>query len=392
MQKTIFLLLTACYLFSCSPKPKQNTSTTQTDTTQMVAKLQDSLSKVAQIAEQEEQKKQEEAKIAEQEEQKKQEESKMKLPKVQSLKLFPKTTFIQTLESPLQKNKNQIYTASLGYAWEKMRKTLKDSIQIRDTYTALKQLNKSKSYKGSLDKKEVKTEVKISGDIIEVMAYFRKSLRFLYPFGANTEITFGEKVVKAFRMGSEHDNMKIRYYKDDEHFVVQLLCKDSEQEIILAKGITELPTFAERIAMLNKIMALGAKESKWEANQWKYEYNSSWDRFLVPCLSFNVENREKTLEGSKFFVNKEEYDLIKAYLQVAVVLNENGMEMESKSEISVKGATKAVKEVEEKPKPKKLIFDKPFLLIAKRKEAANPYLALWINNTELMQLAGKEGK
>ena len=38
----------------------------------------------------------------------------------------------------------------------------------------------------------------------------------------------------------------------------------------------------------------------------------------------------------------------------------------------------------EKPKPKKLVFDKPFLILLKRTNAKNPYFGLWTTNTELM--------
>ena len=39
----------------------------------------------------------------------------------------------------------------------------------------------------------------------------------------------------------------------------------------------------------------------------------------------------------------------------------------------------------ERPTPKKLIFDKPFLLVFKKKEFENPYFMAWINNSELMK-------
>jgi hypothetical protein len=31
-----------------------------------------------------------------------------------------------------------------------------------------------------------------------------------------------------------------------------------------------------------------------------------------------------------------------------------------------------------------MVFDKPFLLIMKRKDATNPYFGLWVSNAELM--------
>ena len=44
----------------------------------------------------------------------------------------------------------------------------------------------------------------------------------------------------------------------------------------------------------------------------------------------------------------------------------------------------AIEEELEKPKPKKMIFNRPFLILLKRAESKNPYFGLWIANTELM--------
>lgn len=38
----------------------------------------------------------------------------------------------------------------------------------------------------------------------------------------------------------------------------------------------------------------------------------------------------------------------------------------------------------ELPVPKKMFFDKPFLLLMQRKNAPNPYFVMWVANTELM--------
>jgi hypothetical protein len=43
-----------------------------------------------------------------------------------------------------------------------------------------------------------------------------------------------------------------------------------------------------------------------------------------------------------------------------------------------------VEEAEENPHPKKMFFDKDFLLLLKRTDAQNPYFGLWVVNTELM--------
>ena len=35
-------------------------------------------------------------------------------------------------------------------------------------------------------------------------------------------------------------------------------------------------------------------------------------------------------------------------------------------------------------KPRQFIFDKPFLILLERKDAAQPYFALWVDNPELL--------
>ena len=69
-----------------------------------------------------------------------------------------------------------------------------------------------------------------------------------------------------------------------------------------------------------------------------------------------------------------------AWQRTAFILDESGAEIESEAE----AATEAIEEEYEKPKPKKMIFDKPFLILLKRTDAKNPYFGLWITNTELM--------
>ena len=38
----------------------------------------------------------------------------------------------------------------------------------------------------------------------------------------------------------------------------------------------------------------------------------------------------------------------------------------------------------EPEKPRQFIFDKPFLILLERKDAAQPYFALWVDNPELL--------
>ena len=62
-------------------------------------------------------------------------------------------------------------------------------------------------------------------------------------------------------------------------------------------------------------------------------------------------------------------------------LSEVGAEIDSEAFIEM--VTEAVSE-ENAPTPKELLLDQPFFIMLKRVDSDNLYLAMWINNTELM--------
>lgn len=304
---------------------------------------------------------------------------------VKDIKYFPKTAFVNTLESDLVGKKNNIYAATMAFAWDRIREVLKDSLSIAPKYKALIALHSTKSYRGSLLKNEIDIKTKIEQDRIKVRTYFRKSLPFISDFRKDVPLTFQHKKVKAFGLGRHRNNIKVLYYKDDTEFVIQLITKDENQALIVAKGIKNTSSFASALAELDKKIDFGEKEKKIEAQRWKYKIEYE-DRLAVPFLNFNIEHDDKTLLGSEFRTSSDPYTITEAYQQVAVKLDEKGAEAESEARMTVsKGLHDAIK-IAEKPHPKNLIFDSPFLLIAKRKEASHPYLALWIQNTELMEM------
>src|SRR4051794_31794695 len=87
-------------------------------------------------------------------------------PPVKKIEDFKQTEFIPTLEQKLDLNKNQIYCSTLLYAWDEIRKELKNNIKIEKKYHQLLMLNSSKSFQNSLSKDEIKTSIEIEEGII----------------------------------------------------------------------------------------------------------------------------------------------------------------------------------------------------------------------------------
>jgi serine protease inhibitor len=116
---------------------------------------------------------------------------------------------------------------------------------------------------------------------------------------------------------------------------------------------------------------------------WKYSLEMQSDELLIPKFSFNIETNYNSLEGSEFKMGDKPYLIEEAYQRTAFLLDEEGAKAESVAEETV--VTEEAIEPVEKPHPKKLHFNKPFLVILKRKDSPNPYFAMWVENTELMQ-------
>lgn len=307
-------------------------------------------------------------------------------PKVEDITTYKETTVIPTLEHALLSNKNAIYSASFLYAWEAFMGEIKkekmsslSSISASAPYD-LVLVNKSKSYLKTLENKEYTTEIINNEGKIFVKASFEKSLPFEIKLKRmdNVLIFKGIKVAAFGLLGEDlemHKIVKILYYKDDNNFIISLLPKDEKHQIILYKSSAVYPTMMAATQDLNQKIALGEKERLVQNTAWRY-YIEEKDEIIIPRMKFNIKNIYTTI--SDFTPEDDSY-----YQRTAFILDENGAKIESEAVIQYAKDEDAV--AVEKPKPKKMIFDKPFLLLLKRVDNVNPYFGLWTTNTELMQ-------
>lgn len=310
-----------------------------------------------------------------------------KFPEVKKLSEYKNTQFIPTLEHKISNDKNSVYCATLLFAWDEIRKQINSPLTISDEYFDLKLLNKSTSFENVLKSNEYEVSGEVDGELITARAEFNKSLPFELKLQSfkNKLIFDGQKVssfgVYGYDSYEQLKIVKIIYYKNDNHFIIKLLPKDKEHEIILFMSEQSFNTIAEMTTEIEKLTEIGMTEIKNEKINWKYFYNEE-DIVVIPKFNFNIETNYSTLEGNKFNANKQEFQIERAWQRTAFVLDESGAEIESEAEIEV--ALEAKEEEYEKPKPKKMIFDKPFLILLKRTDSKNPYFGLWTENTELM--------
>jgi hypothetical protein len=309
-----------------------------------------------------------------------------KFPETKNISEFKNTEFIPTLEHKISNDKNSVYCATLLFAWDEIRKQINSPLIFSDEYYDLKLLNTSTSFKNVLKSNEYEVSSEVDGDLITARAEFNKSLPFEFILQSfkNKLIFDGQKVASFGVYGYDsykHLNIvKIIYYKDDNNFIIKLLPKDKAHEIILFKTDQSFNSFAEMTREIEKMTEVGMIERNNDSISWKYFYNDE-DIVVIPKINFNIEANYSKIEGANFNADKRNFLIEQVWQRTAFILDEMGAEIESEAEVEV--VEEFVVDLE-KPKPKKMIFDKPFLILLKRTDARNPYFGLWTTNNELM--------
>lgn len=308
------------------------------------------------------------------------------LPKVTSLSSLKQTDFVITLENPISENKNIIYAPAFLYAWDKIKEELKFPVIVGSTNSVdFNLLNKSISHQNSLTDTEYTASAEIVDGAIIARAFFNKTLPFETKLQVFDEaISFERTKVAAFGMQYYNEDAikftEILYYKDDNNFILKLVPKDKQHEIILVKGLDKYQTLKDAIRLTNDLVAEGKKEQKDNKQLWKYQIVHE-DIFAIPAIKFNIATQYDNLEGQNFFTgDKKMHSVEIAYQRTGFIFNENGAVVESEAVLAVDSVSAAPVITH----PKKMIFDKPFLIIIKRADKTNPYFVMKVANAELL--------
>ena len=297
------------------------------------------------------------------------------------------TYFIPTLEHKIYSNDNTIYCATLLFAWDEVRKEIGSPITISENYKDLILLNQSNSFVDVLKRNEYSISKEIVGDKINVRAIFNKSLPFETKLQSlENKLTFDGNKVQSFGFNIYANReqlalLNIVYYKNDDNFIIKLQPKEESHEVILFKSESQFSTMSEMVAEINRLTEVGKTEMMNTDMYWKYRYDKMEDRVVIPKIKFDIETNYTSLEESHLEAKGRIFDIKRAWQKKAFALDESGAEIKSAAKLS---GSASIEEEKEKEKPKKMIFDKPFLILLKRKDAPNPYFGLWVANAELM--------
>ena len=298
---------------------------------------------------------------------------------------YKQTEFVPTLENPISVNKNIIYAPAFLYAWDRL-KTALDSKIIVDSSNSVdyKILNKSTTYRNALEESEYEVNTEISGRTIIAKASFRKNLPFQKKLQVLDEpILFDSKKVAAFGMKDFDEKLiaftSILYYKDDNNFILKLTPKDTQQEIILVKGLDKYQTLGNALKLTNDLIDIGKKEqAELTLGYDNYHFGEN-DIFSIPVINFDISTNYENIEGQRVFTKKDNELIVTQALQkTGLTLDENGAVVKSEAVVELDGA--------KMPSPiiKRMIFDKQFLIIIKRVDKPNPYFVMKVANAELL--------
>lgn len=302
---------------------------------------------------------------------------------VQKLSEFEKTDFVTTLESDFDCTKNQIYSPTVLFCWDEIRKVLNtNNISGSD----LQKLDESKTFDGVLSDG---FEVGITYDSNEIKAAsaFNKTLSFVEPFEISEfPLNFKLEEVGCFEFRNGNHQAEIEYYNSDEDFAIVLQPEDTLHEIVLMK--TDFTKFKDAKSIYKSLVKKNIKSNSGKVSKWRTQFERN-DFTKIPLVKFNLKHSFEEFVGQSFVAEGELYSVTQVSQRNAFVLNQNGVKVESESTIGVKDA-----EMEEDPKtPKKLIFDNDFIVFLRMKDVAKaasyqgyayPYFMVYITNGELL--------
>ena len=158
-------------------------------------------------------------------------------------------------------------------------------------------------------------------------------------------------------------------HRDNDDLIIELKTQAPEDRLILAK-IPPQATLAEMISVVEQRID-EARPKKMAESEYLY----------VPVLNLDVLRLYSELCGHPFSTANKKLDgtsMALAAQSIRFRLDERGAVLKSES-IFWAGLT-----------PRNLVFDKPFLILLKRRGANNPYFALWVGNADLLVPAHKK--
>ncbi|MBK6827345.1 MAG: hypothetical protein IPG86_10915 [Chitinophagaceae bacterium] len=309
------------------------------------------------------------------------------IPDVVSIDSLKSTDFVPTLDHSIDPSRNTVYAVAMQYAWDTLSRLLPGGLLESNRYSGdLNLLRQSAGFQSALTKTNTVSGLKWMVRPLLRKLFFNKTLPFPSSMEkADTPLVFNSQKVKAFGMYNPDPAIRefcqLGYYASDQAFLLKIFPKDDAHEIWLLLCQDSLPTLGAAVQKAKIWSRTGAEQTSGETHQWKYRFYAN-DVISLPETRFNIAAHYKGLEGQVLYLKDGQRTIVTAYQRTGFILNETGAVAESHAVMAVDSAIAPVRM--EIPPPKKLIFNQPFYIILKRKEASHPYFVMRVANAELL--------
>ncbi len=330
---------------------------------------------------------------------------------------FAKTDVLPYPTMPILPGRNCLYCATFRIAWDQLRKSPNQPVAVDPAPAIATELNRVPFSLDNLDPGSFFAKTVDKADVVKMKkelqlrfpgatgpstppaetvqegrvlyAYLLKSLPFADAFNGNTgPLSFprGSKTAQVASFGQSleaHSLVHIADYRTDEDFIIELKTQSDRDVMLLAK----IPAESTLQATMDKVLARVTSPNP-QHTRFNLDHRES---LRVPKLSFNIQQKYDDLVGIEIvgstYSKSGRPELIASAEQgTAFVLNERGAKLESTAEIE----TDISADIEPTPLPppppiRKFHFDRPFLVLLRERKSQEPYFALWLENTELME-------
>lgn len=312
------------------------------------------------------------------------------------------------LEQKIEEGKNVLWCGTFQLAWNEFCDLVGEPVKIKPSSKIVDILNKRKTTKADLDEKDYvamagkgnafldeifeELERKFKGQanpellkkaqkgtpiIWITYAHLFKHLPFEHVFRRHyNELVFQGKLVDYFGVPDHRRTENLRKiaeqviildYKNNDDFILELKTTSKDDRLILAK-ISPKKTLWETVKNVEKRND-GATSSKLLYNEFVRipVFNFDIFREYNELIGDTITSKDKIIDGTAIDI---------AAQSIRFRLDEIGAVLKSEA-IMIVTASRILEK-------RYFVFDKPFLILLKRKEAKNPYFALWVGNSELL--------
>jgi hypothetical protein len=326
--------------------------------------------------------------------------------------LLNQTVVVPVLDTSIPENTSAVWCISLQLAWNRLRNDIvKEPIKLSNGQKLADRLNNAEESEndvpptdcfataGAVDQGIVdeiqsglakqfpqNTMPPISGIRGGYVAfgYVKADVRYAYQFFNNREwLTFTQADGRAVRVrsfglpefsktapleGGCRNQVRV-LFREGGWFAVDLSHRTTPNQVMLAK-LPRRDTLAATLTELNEKLA---------GSQSKPLPDSA--TLLVPNVNWRIEHDYRDLEGNAFLnASMQGRKLVKAFQFVDFKMDRFGAAVESGAVLGSDNGHQR----EEDPNPDRYHFDRPFLIVMKKRDAKNPFFVMWVDNAELL--------